>query len=77
MKEPIPQCWCGRKAYLIDPLFPYHCELNRCRKHRKMGATASGDMHDAKQWPNGETILKTGSASGHIENASKNSLPKS
>lgn len=33
-QEPEPQCSCGRKAYLIDPLFPYHCEQNRCWYHR-------------------------------------------
>ena len=33
-QEPEPQCCCGRRAYLIDPLFPYHCEQNRCWYHR-------------------------------------------
>lgn len=33
-QEPQPQCQCGRKAYLIDPLFPYHSEQNRCWYHR-------------------------------------------
>jgi hypothetical protein len=34
VQDPEPKCSCGRKAYLIDPLFPYHCELNRCWYHR-------------------------------------------